>query len=73
MKRHYVMQFDGSMKCVSCRQDFSTREELGKHYGLNGKCKHPIAVGLHLDPAHLPYRWTASKPEGIAVSPPKAA
>jgi len=52
---------DHSYRCVSCRQEFSTREELGKHYGIRGKCKHPIAVGMHLDPEQLPYRWTSNK------------
>lgn len=72
-KRHYVMQPDRSYRCVSCRQEFSTRQELGKHYGLRGTCRKPIALGMNLDPNNLPYRWTSKKPENTAVSHSKAA
>lgn len=72
-KRHFTMLPDRSYKCVSCRQEFSSRKELGKHYGLNGKCKHPITMGLHLDVETSHYRWTANKPESIAVRLSKAA
>lgn len=60
-KRHYVMQPDHSYRCVSCRQEFTAREELGKHYGIRGNCKHPIALGLHLDIEVSHYRWTSDK------------
>lgn len=61
-KRHYTRLADDAFKCVSCRQEFNTREELGRHYGLRGQCKHPISVGLRLDIDASPYRWTTNKP-----------
>ena len=68
-KRHFVIQPDHPYRCVSCRQEFSTREELGKHYGIRGKCKPPRAVGMHLDIEVSPYPWTHNK----AVRVSKAA
>lgn len=72
-KRHYVMLPDRSYRCVSCRQEFSTRAELGRHYDRQGKCKHPLAMGLHLDIDVSPYRWTSGRPESMAVRLSKAA
>jgi hypothetical protein len=72
-RRHYRMLPDGSYLCVSCRQEFTTRQELSKHYGTHGTCKHPIAVGMHLHPENLPYRWTRTKPSKTPVRPAEAA
>lgn len=62
-KRHYTTLPDHSYKCVSCRQEFSTWEELGKHYDLRGKCRKPLSLGMYIDLNVGPYRWTSTKPE----------
>lgn len=65
-KRHFTLLPDHSYKCVACRQEFSTRQELGKHYDIRGRCKHPVAMGLHLDIDASHYRWTTNKPECLS-------
>lgn len=61
-KRHYVRTLTG-FKCAVCRQEFSAREEFAKHCGKNGTCKHPVALGYHIDvDVHTNY-WTKSRPE----------
>ncbi len=72
-RRHYVTLPDHSYKCVSCRQEFSTREKLGRHYSPRGKCRNPIAMGLHLDIQVSQYRWTSNKPESAPGWLSKAA
>lgn len=48
MKRHYS-KTDAGYRCVSCRQEFAEKEDLGKHYTLLGKCVSPVVLGMTLD------------------------
>lgn len=58
-KRHFVITPDRGFRCVQCRVEFSTREEFTKHCGWGGKCKHPLTLGLTIDIAISPNRWTS--------------
>lgn len=59
MRRHYTrILSNGGYKCVSCRQEFSTKGLFGKHCGLRGKCKSPWDLGLEVDLEQGPYFWT---------------
>lgn len=72
-RRHYVTLPDHSYRCVSCRHEFSTREELGNHYSPRGKCKPPTTMGLRLDIEASQYRWTSNRPENTPTWLSRAA
>lgn len=55
-RRHYVKTETG-YRCVSCRQEFSTKAGLGRHYTLLGKCISPLVLGLTIDLNVSPYYW----------------
>lgn len=58
-RRHFTRVLHNSAyKCVSCRQEFSTREQFGKHCRPHGRCSKPWEVGLEADLTHGPYFWT---------------
>jgi hypothetical protein len=70
-KRHYIRTPNGDYKCAACRQEFSSRAELAKHFSIGGKCKHPITLGLTIDLSKNPYHWI--RPENAPVRPSEAA
>lgn len=56
MKRHYTHTPTG-FKCVSCRQEFSTKREYAQHCKRGGKCKHPVSLRFTIDLGVSPYHW----------------
>lgn len=55
VKRHYVKTETG-YRCVSCRQEFADKKDLGNHY-VFGKCVSPMILGLTIDLNVSPYYW----------------
>lgn len=56
MKRHYTRTLN-DYKCVSCRQEFTMREHLAKHYLPSGKCLR-AAVEMTVSSNIAPSSWT---------------
>ncbi|MGW6356701.1 hypothetical protein ACWFR5_16285 [Streptomyces sp. NPDC055092] len=59
MKRHYTRTLTG-FQCVSCRQEFDTREDYAKHCKRGGKCKHPLALGFTIDLSVSAFHWRSA-------------